>query len=155
MSTSVAATDKFLTKEIQNEERRKQVKLLALSFLFRLQQIKQKPFCRKIHFGFRSECDIDCVYSCTSLYKTTNETFKGCHSSKVIESLSTFLFNVMYSITIIQIQKYAQSGALYLLLRFMKTVKKSKEYIMVIHVYCVFVAKELEKLNYRQVGKYV
>ena len=144
MSTSVAATDKFLTKEIQNEERRKQVKLLALSFLFRLQQIKQKPFCRKIHFGFRSECDIDCVYSCTSLYKTTNETFKGCHSSKVIESLSTFLFNVVYCITIIKVPK-----------KFIKTVIKSKEYIMVIHVYCVFVAKELEKLNYRQVGKYV
>ena len=142
MSTSVAATDKFLTKEIQNEERRKQVKLLALSFLFRLQQIKQKPFCRKIHFGFRSECDIDCVYSCTSLYKMTNETFKGCHSSKVIESLSTFLFNVVYCITILR-------------LKFIKTVIKSKEYIMVIHVYCVFVAKELEKLNYRQVGKYV
>ena len=142
MSTSVAATDKFLTKEIQNEERRKQVKLLALSFLFRLQQIKQKPFCRKIHFGFRSECDIDCVYSCTSLYKTTNETFKGYHSSKVIESLSTFLFNVVYCITILR-------------LKFIKTVIKSKEYIMVIHVYCVFVAKELEKLNYRQVGKYV
>ena len=145
MSTSVAATDKFLTKEIQNEERRKQVKLLALSFLFRLQQIKQKPFCRKIHFGFRSECDIDCVYSCTSLYKTTNETFKGCHSSKVIESLSTFLFNVVYCITIIKVLR----------LKFIKTVIKSKEYIMVIHVYCVFVAKELEKLNYRQVGKYV
>ena len=145
MSTSVAATDKFLRKEIQNEERRKQVKLLALSFLFRLQQIKQKPFCRKIHFGFRSECDIDCVYSCTSLYKTTNETFKGCHSSKVIESLSTFLFNVVYCITIIKVLR----------LKFIKTVIKSKEYIMVIHVYCVFVAKELEKLNYRQVGKYV
>ena len=146
MSTSVAATDKFLRKEIQNEERRKQVKLLALSFLFRLQQIKQKPFlCRKIHFGFRSECDIDCVYSCTSLYKMTNETFKGCHSSKVIESLSTFLFNVMYCITIIKVLR----------LKLIKTVIKSKEYIMVIHVYCVFVAKELEKLNYTQVGKYV
>ena len=144
MSTSVAATDKFLTKEIQNEERRKQVKLLALSFLFRLQQIKQKPFCRKIHFGFRSECDIDCVYSCTSSYKMTNETFKGCHSSKVIESLSTFLFNVVYCITIVKVPK-----------KFIKTVIKFKEYIMVIHVYCVFVAKELEKLNYRQVGKYV
>ena len=106
MSTSVAATDKFLRKEIQNEERRKQVKLLALSFLFRLQQIKQKRFCRKIHFGFRSECDIDCVYSCTSLYKMTNETFKGCHSSKVIESLSTFLFNVVYCITIVKVPKW-------------------------------------------------
>ena len=68
----------------------------------------------------------------------TNETFKRCHSSKVIESISTFLFKVMYGIKIIQTNR-----------------KKSKEYIMVIHVYCVFVAKELEKLNYRQVGKYV
>ena len=74
----------------------------------------------------------------------TNETFKGGHSSKVIESLSTFLFNVVYCITIIKVPK-----------KFIKTVIKSKEYIMVIHVYCVFVAKELEKLNYRQVGKYV
>ena len=37
----------------------------------------------------------------------TNETFKRCRSSKVIESLSTFLFNVMYGITIIKVQKYA------------------------------------------------
>ena len=81
----------------------------------------------------------------------TNETFKGGHSSKVIESLSTFLFNVVYCITIMKIQKYAHP----LRLKFIKTVIKSKEYIMMIHVYCVFVSKELEKLNHRQVGKYV
>lgn len=106
MSTSVAATDKFLRKEIQNEERRKQVKLLALSFLFRLQQIKQKPFFAEkyiLALGLNVTLIAFIVVSLyIKLYKMTNETFKRCHSSKVIESISTFLFEVMYGIKLIQ-----------------------------------------------------
>ena len=36
-----------------------------------------------------------------------NETLIRCHSSKVIKSLSTILFNVMYGMTVAQIQKSA------------------------------------------------
>ena len=50
---------------------------------------------------------------------------------------------------------YNYKGSEILRLKLIETGIKPKEYIMVIHVSCVFVSKELEKLNYRQVGKYV
>ena len=80
----------------------------------------------------------------------TNETFKRC---RVVKSNRKFLYiSIQFYV---RYHNYTDVEICLLRVKFIKTVIKSKEYIMMIHVYCVFVSKELEKLNHRQVRKYV